>query len=163
MLKPRASDTVDPGEDPGMYDGFMPEIQAGKGPGRGGAPTRRSYTYRYRATIVSRLRDLESRRKDIVSTCGMTPMQYLADKAMVAESYIYKWAKDERRIVQQASSQIVANLTKTPHPKEWFPSAEHKLYSLFRARHTNDQKVSPRWITVTFNTILREDHADDRR
>ena len=93
----------------------------------------------------------------------MTPTQYSAEKAMVAASNICKWAKDERRIVQRASSQIVANLTKTPHPKSWFPSAEHKLYSLFRARHKNDQKVSPRWITVTFNKILREDHADDRR
>ena len=29
MLKPRAADTVDPSEDPGMYDGFMSEIQRG--------------------------------------------------------------------------------------------------------------------------------------
>ena len=29
ILKPRAADTVDPSEDPGMYDGFMSEIQRG--------------------------------------------------------------------------------------------------------------------------------------
>ena len=85
----------------------------------------------------------------------MSPMQYLAEKAMVAESNICKWAKDERRIVQQASSQIVANLTKTPHPKQWFPSAEQKLYSLFLARRKNKQKV----VNEVDNGYLQEDSA----
>ena len=54
-LQPRAAKTVDPSEDPSMYDGFMPETEE-KGPGRSSAPCRRSYTHRYKASMATRLR-----------------------------------------------------------------------------------------------------------
>ena len=73
-LQPRAAKTVDPSEDPSMYDGFMPETEE-KGPGRSGAPSRRSYTHRYKASMATRLREMESRKKDIICTFGMAPLQ----------------------------------------------------------------------------------------
>ena len=93
----------------------------------------------------------------------MTPLQYLAEKSGVAESNISKWAKDESHNVEKTSRLIVADLSRKPRANRWFPDAERKLYSLFQARRKNKQKVSTRWISVTFKKILREDHADDRR
>lgn len=48
QVEAESSEHVNPSEDPGMYDEFMPETHERKGPGRGGASTRRSYIYMYR-------------------------------------------------------------------------------------------------------------------
>ena len=156
-LQPRAAKTVDPSEDPSMYDGFMPETEE-KGPGRSGAPSRRSYTHRYKASMATRLREMERYqhfRND--------PLAIFGGKVGGCGDNICKWAKEESYHIKQASRRIVADLSRTPRANQWFPSAERILYSLFQARRKNKQKVSTKWVSVTFNKILREDHADGRR
>ena len=85
----------------------------------------------------------------------MIPLQYTSKTVGTAESNISKWAKGEALIVEKAATHVSKDLLKNFRLKPWFPLAEKKLHTLFRAKRKRGLKVSTLWLCVTMAALIR--------
>ena len=75
-----------------------------------GASTRKRYTFRQKASVISNLRMLEGLSKEIWASDKLTPQQLLEAQTKIHHSLISKWAKDEENIVLRAGQEGAAAL-----------------------------------------------------
>lgn len=75
-----------------------------------GASSRKRYTFRQKASVISNLRMLEGLSKEIWASDKLTPQQLLEAQTKIHHSLISKWAKDEENIVQRAEQEGAAAL-----------------------------------------------------
>ncbi|CAB1103214.1 unnamed protein product [Ectocarpus sp. CCAP 1310/34] len=128
-----------------------------------GAPKRRRYDYRVKASAVSQLRILEDNDADLWKEEERTPLQNLADRLKVHYSNIVKWTNDEKAIVAAAADDVKKSLLAKQQPKRWFPEAEKGLCKMFVERRKRKLKVSTLWLTITFRKLVREIYPGDQR
>ncbi|CAM9353811.1 unnamed protein product [Laminaria digitata] len=75
-----------------------------------GASSRKRYTFRQKASVISNLRMLEGVSKEIWASDKLTPQQLLEAQTKIHHSLISKWAKDEANIVLRAGQEGAAAL-----------------------------------------------------
>lgn len=75
-----------------------------------GASSRRRYTFRQKANVISNLRMLEGVSKEIWESDKLTPQQLLEAQTKIHHSLISKWSKDEANIVLRAGQEGAAAL-----------------------------------------------------
>ena len=115
-------------------------------------------TDREKVSIVSELREHDSRLQEVIANDGMTPLNSIGHKIRINIGNIGKWEKDEASLLNKDMDKVVGQLIAKTPPESWLEDAERERYHIFLLRRQRKLKATTVWILASFKNVFTPIH-----